>query len=128
MKRSTDRDLVNRGRFQAALGKVLVFAQFFAMMPVIGVTNPSATQLYFNWKSIRAMYTAIIFVLAAAYLTIVFFLTLSKQITFNSIGKQTSMNWAYEFCIEYSAISDSSIFHNNHIWHIKLYAFGEEMA
>lgn len=87
MNRVTDRDQMHRGRFQEAIGNVLAFAQFFAMLPLVGVTKPSANELHFEWKSVRAIYTAIIFIFAAIYLSILFVLTLSREMTFNSVGK-----------------------------------------
>lgn len=87
--RVTDRDQTHRGRFQEAIGNVLAFAQFFAMMPLVGVTKSSATELHFKWKSVRAIYAIIIFIFAAIYLSILFILTLSREMTFNSVGKST---------------------------------------
>lgn len=93
MKRATDQEFTNHGRFQTAIGNVLALAQLLAMMPVIGVTKPSASQLRFEWKSVRAIYTAIIFTLAAAYLFVLFVVTLSNQMTFNSVGECLLMNY-----------------------------------
>lgn len=87
MKRVTDPDQINRGRFQEAIGNVLAFAQFFAMMPLVGVTKSSTTGLHFKWRCIRTIYATIIFITAAIYLSILIILTLSREMTFNSIGK-----------------------------------------
>lgn len=87
MKRATDRDQMNQGRFQEAIGNVVAFAQIFAMMPLVGVTKSSASELHFKWRSARAIYATITFILAVGYLSIIFILTLSRQMTFNSIGE-----------------------------------------
>lgn len=87
MKRVTDPDQINRGRFQEAVGSLLAFGQFFAMMPLVGVTKSSATELQFRWKCVRTIYATIIFIAAAIYLSILYILTLSRELTFNSFGK-----------------------------------------
>lgn len=89
MKRITDRDQINRGQFQKAIGNVLQIAQIFAMMPLVGVTKSSAIELHFRWRSVRTIYATIIFIFAAIYVSILFILTLSREMTFNSIGKST---------------------------------------
>lgn len=87
MMRATDRDQINRGRFQEAIGNVLAFAQIFAMIPLVGVKKSSATELHFKWRSVRAIYATIIFTFAAIYVSILFILTLKREMTFNSVGK-----------------------------------------
>lgn len=95
MKRVTDPDQINRGRFQEAIGNLLAFAQFFAMMPLVGVTKSSATELHFKWKCVRTIYATITFIVAAIYLSMLYILTLKGEMTFNSFGKTTKQYFSF---------------------------------
>lgn len=67
LKRATRKDFLYNGSFHEAIGSVLLLAQFFAVMPVIGVKSDSASKLTFEWKSFRTIYVAIMSVLMVGY-------------------------------------------------------------
>lgn len=60
-------DIACNESFEVAIGSVLVFAQFFGVMPVIGVKSNCASELHFKWNSRRTIYSIIVFVLLASY-------------------------------------------------------------
>lgn len=55
------------GSFHEAVGSILAIAQFFGVMPVIGVKSDCTSKLQFKWQSRRTMYSIIAFVLLACY-------------------------------------------------------------
>lgn len=87
MTRATGKDFVFNGSFHEAFSSVLVVAQCLAMLPVIGVKSTSAYGLRFTWKSYRTVYSLTAFAFAAAYTIFTIALTLTKPVTFNSIGE-----------------------------------------
>lgn len=44
------------GSFQEATGKILAVAQFCGIMPVIGVTSSTASNLRFEWTAYRTIH------------------------------------------------------------------------
>lgn len=63
----------NNGSFHGAISSVLVMAQLFGVMPVIGIKSDSATKLRFKWNSIRTVYSIVMFIaLGIMFTTLIF--------------------------------------------------------
>lgn len=88
MTRATGNDLNCNGSFHEAFSSVLVLAQCLAILPVVGIKSGSTHGLRFTWKSFRTIYSLTAFVFAASYTVFATCITLTKKITFNSIGLQ----------------------------------------
>lgn len=86
MTRTTGKELIINGSFLEAFSSVLVMAQCMALLPVIGIKDGSAFALRFTWKSFRTIYSVTAFCFAASYTIFAICITLTKPITFNSIG------------------------------------------
>lgn len=86
MQRATNKDLLYKGSFQEAIGSVLIMAQCFAIMPVVGVKCDTAAEIYFSWKSYRTIYTLITFVLTTIYAALTIYTTFSVKVEFDLIG------------------------------------------
>lgn len=72
--------------FHESISFVLVIAQCFAMLPVIGIKSPPANGLRFKWQSIRAMYSLIVFVLITSYLIFAAAKSFIAGVTFKTFG------------------------------------------
>lgn len=72
--------------FHESISFVLVIAQCFAMLPVIGVKNPSVHDLRFKWESIRTIYSLIVFGLITSYLIFEVIMTFIAGVTFKKFG------------------------------------------
>lgn len=86
MTRATGNEFIFNGSFHEAVGSVLVVAQCFGMLPVVGIKAESAYRLKFTWKSFRTIYSVTAFGVAAAYTIFSTYLTLKKPFTFNLFG------------------------------------------
>lgn len=62
-------------------------AEWFAVMPVLGVRSGSASRMYFKWASVRAIYCAIVFSLMAGLTILTMFVTFRGNVEFDSVGK-----------------------------------------
>lgn len=74
------------GSFQEAISPILVMAQCFGIMPVVGVKSKSASKLKFQWKSVRVAYSFVAFILALIYAVMTIAKTLSRDIQFDSMS------------------------------------------
>lgn len=88
MSRATGNEFNCNGSFHEAFSSVLVLAQCLAILPVVGIRSGSTHGLRFTWKSFRTIYSLTAFVFAASYTVFSTCITLTKKITFNSIGSQ----------------------------------------
>lgn len=88
MARAGGSDVPFNGSFHEAFSSVLVIAQCLAILPVIGVKSRSAYGLKFTWKSFRTIYSVTAFGFAASYTIFATCLTLTRPVTFNSVGSQ----------------------------------------
>lgn len=86
MSRTTGNDIIINGSFHEAFGPILVIAQCFALLPVVGVKGPSSYVLRFTWKSFRTIYSVAAFGFALSYTIFATCQTLAHEITFKSIG------------------------------------------
>ncbi|XP_053691099.1 gustatory receptor for sugar taste 64f-like [Sabethes cyaneus] len=59
-KRATRDNWINDGTFHDAVAGLLVVAQFFAVMPVCGITVKNPKALNFTWTSKRIIYTYLV--------------------------------------------------------------------
>lgn len=84
--RTTGNELITNGSFHEAISSLLVVAQCLALLPVIGIKGTSSYGLRFTWKSFRTIYSVTAFIFAASYTMFATCITLTKPITFNSIG------------------------------------------
>lgn len=95
MARANGKDFVCNGSFHEAVGSVLVVAQCLAMLPVTGVKTPSAYGLKFSWKSYRAIYSLTAFGFATSYTIFATCITVTKPVTFNSLGLCNNFHLQY---------------------------------
>lgn len=86
MSRTTGNEIIINGSFHEAIGSVLVIAQSMALLPVVGIKGPSSYGLRFTWKSFRTMYSVAAFGFASSYTIFATCQTLTRPVTFNSIG------------------------------------------
>lgn len=73
--------------FQGAIGSVLAFAQFFGVMPVIGVKTNCASKLQFKWNSRRTIYCIFVFILVAGYAGLNILILWKNGIQFDVMSK-----------------------------------------
>lgn len=76
------------GSFIEAIGPVLAMGQFFAVMPVIGVRLGSASKLRYSWKSIRTIYSIVVFLFTIVYTVLTVYKSVEGKIEFDKIGKK----------------------------------------
>lgn len=88
LRRATCQDFLYNGSFQEAIGSILVLAQCFGFMPVIGVKSDSASQLRFKWNSFRTLYSFVVFLLLSVYAVMTFWILLKGGIQFNRMSKR----------------------------------------
>lgn len=55
------------GTFRKAIWPFLVIGQLYGVMPVIGISSRSLSDLHFNWKSFRAIYAVIVAIILSSY-------------------------------------------------------------
>lgn len=82
MKRTTRKDFSFDGSFQEAIGSILALAQYFGVMPVVGIKSNSAAQLRFQWKSFRTIYSLIVLFFGLIYAGITVWVTFTNEIEF----------------------------------------------
>lgn len=85
-KRSTDLISTTDGSFHEAIASILVIAQCFGVMPVVGVTSKSASNLKFQLKTIRAVYSFIAFLFTFIHAVLTTVRLFSTQIQFDKIS------------------------------------------
>ncbi|XP_036337011.1 gustatory receptor for sugar taste 64f-like [Rhagoletis pomonella] len=73
------------GSFHQAVGRVLLFAEFFAFMPVKGVTASQPSQLSFSWTNLRTLYCLLFILTTTIDLGLSINKLLYKPINFNSV-------------------------------------------
>ncbi|XP_012159837.1 gustatory receptor for sugar taste 64f [Ceratitis capitata] len=73
------------GSFHQAVGKVLLFAEFFAFMPIKGVTTAHPRQLSFSLKNLRTWYCLIFIMTTTIDLGLTMIKVLPKPINFNGV-------------------------------------------
>lgn len=74
------------GSFQEAIAPILIMAQCFAVMPVIGVKSGSASKMYFKWLSFRTLYSIVVCIAIALLTGCTIGAAFRKNIQFESIG------------------------------------------
>lgn len=87
LQRGTRKDFMYDGSFNEAIGPVLAMGQFFAVMPVIGVQLGSVSKLRYSWKSMRTIYSIVVFFLTIIYTVFTVLKSLDGDIEFDKIGK-----------------------------------------
>lgn len=80
-----------------ALIPVLVLAQFFAVMPLYGITKKSAKNLNFNFFNFRILHTVIIMTGNLIMVILSTIWTTSNQITITELGKCIYTLYSVEF-------------------------------
>lgn len=70
---------------------VLTVAQFFGLMPVIGITAANPRSLYFRWRSFRLLYTVGMILNGILLLWLFFRYLMSLGIQAKNFGE---FNWA----------------------------------
>ncbi|XP_017127825.2 uncharacterized protein LOC108146358 [Drosophila elegans] len=85
LSRSTKEAFLSDGTFHQAVGRVLLVAQFFAMMPVKGVTGKHPSNLSFSWRSIRTCFSLLFIASSLANFGLSLFKVLNNPISFNSV-------------------------------------------
>lgn len=87
LQRATAKDLIYNGSFQEAVAPLLILAECFAIMPVIGIKSGSAAKMYFAWASVRTIYSIIVFVLMMILTGLTIGVTFRHNVQFDSIGE-----------------------------------------
>lgn len=85
------------GSFQEAIGSILVMAQCFGIMPVVGIKSNSTSNLKFQWKSSRTVYSFIAFLLTLIYAILTIGKTLSTTIEFDRTSRFAYFQYANNF-------------------------------
>ncbi|XP_028895609.2 gustatory receptor for sugar taste 64f [Zeugodacus cucurbitae] len=85
LAKSVKEDFQHDGSFHQAVGKVLLFAEFFAIMPVKGVTAAHPRQLSFSWTNIRTLYCLLFITTTIIDLGLTLNKVLHKPINFDSV-------------------------------------------
>lgn len=81
----TRKPFLYNGTFHEAVGKVLLTAQCFAMMPVRGVTAKHPSSLNFSWFHVRTGFCLFFIVSTLIDLSLTVYKVLDGNITFNNI-------------------------------------------
>lgn len=120
MSRTTGNELIINGSFHEAFGPVLVIAQCFALLPVVGIKGSSSYGLRFTWKSFRTIYSVAAFCFALSYTIFAACQTLAKEITFKSIGMYLDYSSFMKPLNECFILKNSAdnIFHNHRLWSV----------
>ncbi|XP_053955486.1 gustatory receptor for sugar taste 64f-like [Anastrepha ludens] len=103
LAKSVKENFQHDGSFHQAVGKVLLFAEFFAVMPVKGVTASHPKQLSFSWTNIRTLYCLLFIIMTVIDLGFSINKLLHKPINFNSVEPLIFRSSIIVVCI--SAIS-----------------------
>lgn len=129
MKRKT-KTSTSIGCFHEAIGSILVMAQCFAIMPVIGVKSKSASNLKFQWKSVRVLYSFVAFLFALIYAVMTVGKTLSREIQFDRTSKFVTFPIILNKCIKTLQFicSKCSVLWFSRLWDILFRIFGKKMA
>lgn len=85
LKRTNAKD-TGTGGFHEAVGSVLALAQFFAIMPVVGVRSDGVSRLKFEWKSIRTIYAMILLISLTLYLGLTLYIMRKREMSFDAIS------------------------------------------
>ncbi|KAH8298632.1 hypothetical protein KR018_003288 [Drosophila ironensis] len=85
LPRSTKEVFLSDGSFHQAVGRVLLIAEFFAMMPVKGVTSKHPSNLSFSWRNIRTCFCVLFIASSVVNFGLSLYKVLNNPISFNSI-------------------------------------------
>lgn len=66
---------------------VLLLAQFFAVMPIYGITTKSAKELKFNWINLRVLHSAVLLFAVAVMTMLSLIWATSNKLTIPILGK-----------------------------------------
>ncbi|XP_033242684.1 gustatory receptor for sugar taste 64f isoform X1 [Drosophila miranda] len=81
----TRETFLSEGSFHQAVGRVLLVAEFFAMMPVKGVTAKHPGDLSFSWRNVRTCFCLVFIASSLANFGLSLFKVLNNPISFNSV-------------------------------------------
>ncbi|XP_032290821.1 gustatory receptor for sugar taste 64f isoform X2 [Drosophila virilis] len=73
------------GSFHEAVGSILLTAQWFAMMPVRGVTAKHPSSLSFSWRNVRTCCCLLFIMSMLINLSLTIYKVLNGSITFNNV-------------------------------------------
>ncbi|KAH8386167.1 hypothetical protein KR200_002103 [Drosophila serrata] len=85
LSRSNKEAFLSDGTFHQAVGRVLLVAEFFAMMPVKGVTSKHPSNLSFSWRNIRTCFCVLFIASSFTNFGLSLYKVLNNPISFNSI-------------------------------------------
>ncbi|XP_030373432.1 gustatory receptor for sugar taste 64f [Scaptodrosophila lebanonensis] len=85
LPRSTSEKFKYNGSFHEAVGKVFLVAQFFAMMPVKGISGPLPSELSFAWRNWRTLYCLLFILSTLTSIGFTSYKVFNGLITFNNI-------------------------------------------
>lgn len=86
MQRAAWKDFLSDGSFQEAIGSVLAMAQFFGVMPVLGVKTKTASKLQFKWLAFRTIYSLVAFFFLALYGGLTAWIAFENGLKFDTVG------------------------------------------
>lgn len=78
---------VKTGNFQEAISSVLATVQFLGVMPVVGVTDDSASDIHFKWDAYRTIFSIICSAIIFGYTLLSIFTLFVLDATVDQMGK-----------------------------------------
>lgn len=84
-RRGTRDDFLYTGTFHEAISPVLIMAQLFGVLPVIGVRNKNPLKLHFKWFCFRTIYAIVGFIVLSAYTCLTIAWAMHGEITFSKL-------------------------------------------
>lgn len=87
-----EKNHVRADSFRNAIGFVCIIAQFFGIMPVIGVRRRCVTELKFKWLHLPTIYSLFMSLILLSYSSWCFWKAFTKPIDFPSIGKTNELH------------------------------------
>lgn len=118
------------GNFRKSIWPILFIGQILGLMPVIGISQQSISDLKFNWKSRRTLYGFIVAVIATFYASMHVYRTLIVEIDFYLIGLLLTMKIISDNFTSNRQIcfSEFDIFYNKRIWMYQFFCASNKMA
>lgn len=71
------------GAFRRAIWPILMIGQMFGVMPVVGISSQSLSDLHFKLKSLRTIYAGIVAIISSNYCLFLFWKIFTDSETFN---------------------------------------------
>lgn len=86
LQHKTWRGFLSDGSFQEAIGSILAMAQFFGVMPVLGVKCKTASKLRFKWLAVRTIYSLVVYFFVTLYGGMTVRFAFQNGLKFDNVG------------------------------------------